>query len=337
MIKFTTVSVLLLSVIGFLGAATFKPDEFDFIEQQNKSFIGFINEYLSAEKSGDYNSLERKSVLYLIDSMTHYPFPHSEPIKNFFTERYLDGVEGFLNTDIREGVGLWNVYNMAFLVKTPEISVAFDLVRLGSRLDDGENREIINATVMKAIKECDILFVSHWHGDHAESFIAKAFIEQGKPVIANETVFENEPFSDKVMRLPRDGKQRQLDISGHKLKVRIYPGHQGETLCNYYFITFPNGITVSHSGDQHNEDDFKWLSNIHSTIDTDILITNTWTLNPQRVCEGIKPKVLIPSHINEMQHTIDHREPYWKSYDLWGHYGDKVVRLIWGETYKYNK
>lgn len=131
--------------------------------------------------------------------------------------------------------------------------------------------------------------------------------------------------------------QRQLDISEHKLKVRVYPGHQGETLCNYCFITFPNGITVSHSGDQHNEDDFKWLSNIYRTVDTDILITNTWTLNPRRVCEGIKPKVLIPSHINEMQHTIDHREPYWKSYDLWGHYGDKVVRLIWGETYKYQK
>ena len=99
-------------------------------------------------------------------------------------------------------------------------------------------------------------------------------------------------------------------------------------------VTCTNGITVAHSGDQ-SWNDFDWIDRVHKDVDIDILMVNTWTADPVRLSKGLKPKVVLPGHVNEMSHTILGRIPFWKSYQQWKALDKKVIHLVWGEPYKY--
>lgn len=61
--------------------------------------------------------------------------------------------------------------------------------------------------------------------------------------------------------------------------------------------------------------------------------SNTST-NPLRTSEGYNPGLIIPSHENELGHTIDHREAYALNYSRWNVPYDKII-MTWGELYHY--
>ena len=191
---------------------------------------------------------------------------------------------------------------------------------------------------------CDILFVSHIHGDHADPFVAREFLAQNKQVIAPPDVFTNEDFYDKVTHLTPNGKKIKFNVpkANTNILLRIFPGHQGISADkavdnNFTVVTFPNKITVAHSGDQSWVDDFKWLDSVYKKVKIDILMVNTWTSRPDRINKGLRPRIILPGHINEMNHPIASRIPFRKSYIYWKNVGKKVIHLFWAEPYKYRE
>ena len=76
---------------------------------------------------------------------------------------------------------------------------------------------------------------------------------------------------------------------------------------------------------------------MHKDTEIDILMVNTWTADPNRLMIGLKPNIVLPGHMNEMNHGITSRISYWKSYGYWQNGGDKVVHLFMGEPYSYHK
>ncbi len=340
-IKFVVIAAFSLLIAQVHGAGvSLSQSDLDYYKEQNTIIVRKLGLYFDKDRPG-YHSSERENALYLVDALTHYPSPHDDALKEMFLNRYQKALNGVRETQVNTGAVIWNVYNLAYVVKTKEITIAFDLIRLPQSLRKDGQEDIHKALAKEMAGLCDILFVSHIHGDHADAFVAREFLKQNKPVIAPPDVFAKEDFFHKVTHWPVDGVERKFTVPNINTQIllRIYPGHQAitpDTAVNNNFtvITAPNKITVAHSGDQSWKDDFKWLDTVHEDVDIDVLMINSWTASPDRVVAGLRPKIVLPGHTNEMGHTIKSRVPYWKSYLFWQNNLERAVHLFWGEPYR---
>lgn len=340
---FGIMGVMLLPLEIFGEEQSISLNDLKNYKTQNIFFTKKLESFFDNENPG-YNSIKRRDALYMVDDLTQYPSPHSDALKKMFLNRYKKALDSIRKTKVEKGVVVWNIYNASYIVKTKEITVAFDLIRLPYclRKDGDEDRH--KKLLKKMIGLCDVLFVSHIHGDHADSFVAREFLAQNKQVIAPPDVFTNEDFYDKVTHLTPDGKKIKFKVpkANTNILLRIFPGHQAisaDTAVdnNFTVVTFPNRITVAHSGDQSWKDDFKWLDKLYKKVDIDILMINTWTQGPDRMIKGLRPNIILPCHINEMSHPIPSRISFRKSYSNWQNGGKKVIHLFWAEPYKYRE
>ena len=329
------------SVASYAQEKILTPEEWGYHKKYGAAVAQELSIYFNDEHP-PFQSLERRNALYLVDALTHYPTPHDDWLKDFFLGRYRTAIDGIEKTDVQTGAVIWNVYNMAYIVKTKEITVAFDLTCLPPSLREEGDGVRYEKRAKQLVDLCDVLFVSHIHGDHADGYVAGEFIKQNKPVVAPVGVFEQNDFYGKVLHLSADGKPGNLPIPGRntKLPLRIYPGHQqvsdtGTVDNNFTVVTLPNGITVAHSGDQCWEPDFKWIDSVYKDVGIDVLMVNTWTVHPDRLVDGIRPDFTLPGHVNEMNHGIGGRIPFWKSYRSWKNAKSEVVHLFWGEPYRF--
>lgn len=336
-------SIMFLLTSSFAFGQTLSKQDLEYYTNQNSLMSSEIVEYFNLEKP-DYHSLERRNALYLIDAITHYPSPHDESLKQMFLDRYKKAIFKIKETQVQSGIAVWNIYNMSYVVKSSEITIAFDLIRLPPALRIDGKEELYKTLAKEIINSCDILFISHIHGDHADSFVAEEFISQNKPVISNLDIFREKEIFDKIIHLPANAEKVDFQVEGTnaELGLRIYPGHQAISAeeaidNNFTLVTLPNNITLAHSGDQSWLNDFKWIDSVHEEVNVDILMANTWTHSPDRLIAGLKPEITFPGHINEMSHPISSRIPFWKSYQSWRNNEGKVIHLFWGETYLYNK
>ena len=317
--------------------------DLEYYKSQNMIFSEELEEYFDHEEPG-YHSIERRNALYLADALAHYPFPHDDSLKEMMLRRFKKALDSIRETKVETGVAIWNIYNMSYIVKTKDITIAFDLIRLTPSLIRKGDEDLHKSLTKNIIELCDLLFLSHDHDDHADPFVAKEFLSQNKPVIANTDIFSQEDFFSKITHWPSDGKERKFVVPNidTQILLRIYPGHQAiepkvAIDNNFTIITLPDNITIAHSGDQCWKNDFKWLDAIYKDVDVDILMVNTWTLCPDRLVNGVRPNIILPGHINEMSHEIGFRIPYWRSYSNWQKEGNKVIHLFWGESYRYDR
>jgi hypothetical protein len=66
-----------------------------------------------------------------------------------------------------------------------------------------------------------------------------------------------------------------------------------------------------------------------------VLMPNCWATDIVRLADGFRPKLIIPGHENEMGHTIDHREPFWLTYNRLSKSPYPLMVMAWGEKYHY--
>lgn len=293
----------------------------------------------------------RQSALLLLDGVLHDVYAHSRPpVQDFFKTRISNAIDEIDQAEIIHGARIWKLYNHAFVVKTNSVCIGFDLV---SGISSGiEDFSISDEEMSRLIKQCDVLFISHYHGDHAEESVAQLFIDQGKPVVAPASIWRNKAIYEHIVHLDREPhSEQELAIQNgmQKLKVVVYPGHQGSDIENNVYLVFaPEGLSFSQMGDQSNGDDFEWIDEVGNMHVVDVLMPNCWTTDIARVASGFNPALIITGHENEMGHTIDHREPYWLTYqrregsDRFGGsqnvgYDTPMIPMTWGESYRYER
>lgn len=278
--------------------------------------------------------IERKLALYSLDALLHDTRLDKGPA--FMA--YVKNVAGAVTTELSQNkptgreVRVFKVYNFGYIIQTASVTVGIDLVRGGR---EKENLFYIDEVSMRSIvKQCDILFLTHIHDDHASQSVAKMFYEQGKEVVTPGNFWEDMELRLRVLRgddmirenIPVPAKNTSLD-------VKVYPGYQGKLENNVYFITLPEGQTIMHVGDQTYYEDLVDKINIKA-INVDILLMgcagNIFLTVPE-----IKPSFVFLGHENEMEHGIDHREPYWLSFRRSNGLSPVLV-LAWGESYTIN-
>jgi L-ascorbate metabolism protein UlaG (beta-lactamase superfamily) len=312
-----------------------------YMNQQAKVSLGLVNEALKSAPPSLEEPLVRRMALVMIDNVLHEEkAPYRQAVQDFLQKRISEAVEEIISFKVTNGAVIWKLYNHAFVVKTPSVTIGFDIQRgvpgiSGFSLSEEMIKPLLNVV--------DILFISHFHRDHADSWAAEQLLLQNKPVITPPDLFTGLPFYQQIIHPDRKAHLIQevpLPVKGFNLKFISYPGHQGDKILNNVYLVFaPEEISFIHTGDQSNLADFEWIDKVKDHFKVDVAMVNSWSVYPgQRLAHGLQPKLIIPGHENEMGHTIDHREPYWLNNLRVGEGAIcPWVQMAWGEKFHFLK
>lgn len=280
---------------------------------------------------------ERRIALLALDNVLHEADAPSFPaVQQHLKDQISNATTAIENTEVDQGAMIWKLYNHGFVVRTATVTFAYDLVRAQGVKTEGF--AIPDATMQQIIDQCDALFVSHYHRDHADEWVAEQFIKAGKPVVAPPDIWKSLPFHDKVQHLERSASEvHDLTLKNQEhLKVTALPGHQGkDILNNVSLVTTPEGLTFCQTGDQSNDTDFSWIDKVGENNQVDVIFPNCWTTDIVRLAKGFDPQLIITGHENEMGHTVDHREAYWLTYVRLEKSAYPLVLMTWGEQFHY--
>lgn len=334
---FALVAVACLANISATSAQNQKPVKFHgnadyYLEVQGQHLFSAVDEGLDTYPPVVGNNIARRLALYNLDALLHDTrYDNSTAFCNFVDSRHTKLIND-LNAPLKKGLRIYKIYNDAFIARTASVNVAFDISRCRCR--GFEERIISDAKAVEIVKHCDVLFLSHNHGDHVDRFVVNKFIEDGKPVIAAPDILMD---VQGVTHYRNEEAPQDVEVAlknGQRLKVRIYPGHQSKMMNNVYVVTTPEKYTVCHTGDQHNKRDMEWIATVkdHSPR-IDALMINCWTLNLPKSIEGFNPRYVLTGHENEMGHTIDHRESFWLTFDKISQTHHDYVVMTWGEWF----
>jgi len=292
---------------------------------------------------------ERHLGLLLLDSVLHDPqAARRPPVQTFFRTRIETALAEMEATQVHKGAQIWKLYNMGFVVRTKSVTLAFDLV--SGRTAGCPDFELSSNVLARLARQCDVLFISHRHRDHAEEPMAQLFLAQGKPVVAPPQVFADRPLHASLTHLKRAAHVTQsLLVQGGKqaLKVVIYPGHQmGSVENNVSLVITPEGLSFAHLGDQINEGDFmvdyEWIDAVGHHHRVDVLLPPCWTNEIFRIAKGFNPRLILPGHENELGHPVDDRVPFWGdaeflqlTYPELKRSSYRTIVMTWGESVRY--
>lgn len=311
-----------------------------FLNQQAEVSLNLATKVLTDVPPQIPEPVERTLALYLLDGVFHDVYaPQRLPVQTFVQKRIDQAAKDIKNTTVTEGAVIWKLYDHGFVVRTKTVTIGFDLIRPATRFDEFVTDS--KTEMGSIISECDVLFVSHWHNDHADEWVARTFIEQGKPVVSPPDVWKEKPFYREVTHFERNkDKFHTLSIQNgkQKLKVVIYPGHQDKILNNIPVIYTPDNLCFSHNGDQNSGNmaqDTTWLFNIKDHHNIDVLMYNSYMSS--KWISGFDPELVITGHENEFGHGIGHRIPYWEIHHRLKSVPYPYVVMAWGEKYHYIK
>lgn len=275
----------------------------------------------------------RRPVLQRLDDIFHMKSPAERPSVKLFLRTRIDGAITQMEQDRGTKTDqIWKLYNDGFIVRSGGVTVGFDLIPGVPRTDCAISHE----QLIRLLAQIDILFISHEHEDHANREVAELLLEAGKPVIVPPDLWKDQPFATKLTYPTRDySKAFSLPVRMHSLSVVVFPGHQGPVLNNIYWVKFPSGFTVLHTGDQdlipHQGEDRQWLARIGDLDRVNVLLVDCWYADIDELVRGVRPDLVVPGHENELAHSIDHREDYAQTYERLASVNRPFVEMTWGE------
>lgn len=317
------------------------PESLDAPDEWIKRSLGWAGDILDRFKPDVVEHPVRRAALIRLDDVLHIESAPRKPVvQQFYRARIEKAVREIETTRVSSGMRIWKLYNHGFFVRTPSVSLTFDIVP-GT---NGPGFAVDASLLERLANQSDILFISHRHGDHASIAVAKLFLDRKKPVIAPDNLWSGQEIASRLTYLKRSVEEIhtiQIQNGSWSLKVKAYPGHQGEEVVNnVYLVITPEAFSVVHTGDQSGAEgpgsDFDWIAQIGRDHQVDVLLPNCWTNDIQRMARGVNPKLIITGHENEMGHTVDHREDYTQTYNhLFGSRYPFIV-MAWGEAYHYS-
>ena len=300
-----------------------------YLADQAEVLLGNVDATLLAYPPAAKPCEARRLAFTALDAVLHETRYDDSPQFHAFLDKRLGRVADALAKPAKRGVTVHKLYNDGFIVRTPKITVGFDLC--GNR----KNVKVVPDSLLRLfVNACDVLLISHRHQDHADPLAVRMAGEAGIPVYGPAdfvcegfNVIHTDPARDTVLATKRG-----------PLGVLALPGHQRALLNNIYVVTLPGGRTVAHFGDQDLDADRAWLFEAPALLKKrlDIMIINGWTPELGPLVRRFNPRVVLSGHENEMFHGIDHREALWLTqykFDTLD-FPMPAYTLVWGETFR---
>ena len=169
-----------------------------FYNRQAQASLDMVNEALEKYPPQIPEPIERRLALLTMDGIMHEENAAQHPsVQEFYHDCLSNALTEMENTKVKEGALIWKLYDHGFVVRTATVTLGFDLIRGNSAQADGF---AVNDDLMKLIvDQCDIMFISHRHGDHADQWVAQAFLDQAKPVIAPDDIWINNDITNQYI------------------------------------------------------------------------------------------------------------------------------------------
>jgi len=335
--KITAIITLALCLMfnGRLSAqerfrVNYSGDNESLLQDQASIIFDHSSKVLAAYPPSPNPGIERKMALYALDALFHDTRLDKGPAFMSYMKQVISNIATELpkNKPTGREMRVFQFYNFGFIIQTASVTVGIDLIRGGR-----ESAPYISDSLMRSIvDQCDILFVTHRHGDHASLTVTKMFCEQGKNVIVPEEFWKELSPQLRVLRgaemirenIPLPGKNTSLT-------VWAYPGYQEDLANNVYIITLPEGQTIMQTGDQTLYEDLADKVNSNK-IKVDALLVGC-AAPMHIIVDRTNPSYVFTGHENEMEHSIDHREAYWLTFRRMHQVKVPFIVLSWGESY----
>ena len=200
----------------------------------------------------------------------------------------------------------WHVYNMAYVLKGPRHTVLVDF----TPYPFAKGCAVWTDEDWDAFAELgDLLVVTHPHRDHLSIPLVRRMRAKGKPVVLPCAITN-------VTAVVLDSDHAEpVDVAG--VAIRNFCGFQGNVPCNSYNLEI-DGVTVADNGDNSdiNKDALQM-----DCPPADLIIAATWNrpmffVKSCMLARGFRRDraVFLPSHDNELMHSVPHRESYHELY-----------------------
>ena len=339
------VRLLRMGIIGILAVVTVLPvtaqraqpssdEDLEFwgspsayLNYQAKIAYPLIDRMLKAFPPAVEPDINRRMALIALDQFLHdADYDRRNAFGTFFNTRMAHMLEG-IDNPLSTGIRIYKLYNSGFIIRTPETTVAIDLVPGGM-----SNKPFLSdSAVSEIVRRCAALIITNTDKSHANRSIAWTFAGEGKKVILPEELWTN--LDGDIVRIGADTEQT-IDLAG--MKLHLLPGHNGQTANSICVMDFNGRGVVAHTGAQDNEADLEWIDRIHTRYDIDVLLTKTQSPDLEAIITGFKPDTVITCHENELENTFDKRESYWitqKRMKNLANLNVPNVIMTWGEAY----
>ena len=138
-----------------------------YLNRQAFKMFDLIDQALTENPPVTGAPMNRKLALYNLDAMLHETkYDNGKPLGNFIASR-MDKVITDLSSPVKKGMKVYKIYNEGIVARTASVTLAFDLARgwcQGKTL-------LPDALVQQIVDRCDILFLTHNHGDHVDPVV----------------------------------------------------------------------------------------------------------------------------------------------------------------------
>jgi len=334
-ILFSLLCVTSLSLSAKRDLTYFWKDKNGVLNAQTELTFDLVNEILACDTpSVAEPSQARRAALYMLDQIFHDTRLDGSPLVGHFLDRRMNLVLDDLKRPLPEGMKVYKLYNDGWIIRTPEVTIGWDVCR--DRVYGDLGRRTMADSIATALGDaCDILFLTHNHGDHVDPLVVGRLVATGKPVIAPDQIL---PDNAGVTHTRRETiwKETFRAANGAELHATVIPGHQDHLQNNIYVVTTPDGYTVCSTGDQWLASDLDMMLDLEGKIPSvDVLMPICWAAKLPDMCRSFGAKVVLTGHENELAHSIDHREAYWLSYNKLEGFPLPTCLMTWGESFHY--
>lgn len=302
------------------------------VEGWAESIFNFVDRALQSAPPTQANAAIRKDILLILDYPLHVNYTHNPGEENFNEKwaatvgKYFQMVESRAIQDIAaskvtEGLKIWKLYNMGFVVRSANHTVGFD-IHPGNVLDA---YQMTDAQLDTLVASMDALFISHIHSDHLNDAFVEKMLDAHKPVFI-PTPIRMDIRGAHLIRIHQN-YVNEIDCGG--IKIRCFPGWQDRDVpVNVYTVNI-DGFIVAQNGDNCRTDIYKTIPEF---THVDVLLANCWS-GFDLFAEATNPQLMITGHENEMDHTVAHREEFRKTFDYLEKMASPPPTLIlqWGE------
>ena len=237
------------------------------------------------------------------------------------------------HTTVTQGAVVWQIQNHGFVVKTPSITLGFDLYDYYLYQEFSMLADLL-----------DVYFISHQHRDHFSALLIDSMHALGKPVVGPAELPDTPNFENVSIHMNAGDN---LTIDG--CTVTAHDGGDHSVPVRMYEMVTPDGLRLMHTGDK------EYTNTLPIVSDIDILLFNAWISIPtsERTdstrIEGIlttldlyQPELAIAGHLIELGHLqyISPTQPAWYLYRNAYSAGDSSVLCeyrvpAWGEQCHY--
>ena len=318
--------------------------------------VRFCEARLAESEGAEFTDPDRRRALLLLDYPLHvdnYATNTPSAVAEAFTKSILDYERRVIARTLREvrkakvapgSLRAWHVYNMSYILKGSAHTVLIDFTPYPYTRTEGSWTD----ADWQALAEIgDVLVITHPHRDHTSFPLMRRMRALGKPLVLpcamTNRMDRSESYApgEGVVVLDTDHLE-PVEVAG--VKFRNFMGFQGDVPCNTYQIEI-DGIRVADNGD-NSPKEREW--NLTKCPPTDIIISSTWSevtniVAACRATPGFQPEraVFLPSHDNELMHSVPHRESYREMYTSPKRLGapgfawPRVLPLAFGESFTF--